>query len=329
MSHSDREVEVETSGPSPKRIQSPVERWFLLDGNRWAVAGLFLAGAFLAFFVLGWSGVIDVGPEGPMTPLLGAFIAGNLTLVPIAITINQLVLSREFGKPHDLRERDQGVRQLRQDLKDMAGISSIPPAPEAYLRELIATTDEIVASVDGAMTTVDSDEVRRSTDRFREEAFTSTDRVTRALDETDFGSYELLSAMLKVNSAWLMGTAEYLRSGHAETLPDEPFDRMEEVLRTFNVTRQYMKTLYAQREIAELSRLLLYTGFYALLVSALGMLAYATPIVAELSETSLLAAFSLVGTVVFAPLAFLTSYILRLSTLMSYPPLRNSFITDG
>lgn len=35
---------------------------------------------------------------------------GNLTLVPITITINQLVLSREFGKPHDLRERDEGVR---------------------------------------------------------------------------------------------------------------------------------------------------------------------------------------------------------------------------
>ncbi len=42
-----------------------------------------------------------------------------------------------------------------------------------------------------------------------------------------------------------------------------------------------------------------------------------------------LAGFSLLCGVAFAPLAFLLAYTLRLSTIVSYPPLRNSFITDG
>ncbi|WP_254528680.1 hypothetical protein [Natrinema gelatinilyticum] len=42
-----------------------------------------------------------------------------------------------------------------------------------------------------------------------------------------------------------------------------------------------------------------------------------------------LAGFSLLCGVAFAPLAFLLSYTLRLSKIVSYPPLRNSFITDG
>lgn len=59
------------------------------------------------------------------------------------------------------------------------------------------------------------------------------------------------------------------------------------------------------------------------------MLVYAGPVELPLSPVALLIAFSLMSAVVFAPLAFLLSYMLRLSTIVSYPPLRNSFITDG
>ena len=224
MSHSDRSVEVSTSSQGPGEFfHSSVDRWFLLKGNRWIVAGLFLVVVFVAFFLLGWSGVIEVTAGGPSTALLSAFIAGNLTLVPIAITINQLVLSREFGKPHDLRERDEGVIQLREDLKEIAGISFIRPTPEAFLRELIV-------AIEGTMTAAGDEELRRHVHRFREEVTANTDRMSHALNEADFGSYELLSAMLEVNSAWLIGVTKFLREGHTEAVAGEPIDRMEEAL---------------------------------------------------------------------------------------------------
>lgn len=293
------------------------------------MAGLVSLVVFVAFLVLGLGGVIGVNEEGPSTLLLSVYIAGNLTLVPIAITINQLVLSREFGKPHDLRERDRGVRQLRYDLQELAGVSVISPTPDAFLGELIDTMDESAAAIDEAVTGTDNSETRRSADLFQREVAESTARVSRALDQADFGSFELLAAMLEVNSGWLLGMAEYLEHGHQESLAEEPFDQAEEALRLFNVARQYTKTLYTQKELATLSRLLLYSGFLALLVSSLGMLAYETPLVTTLSTPALLAVYGLVSAVAFSPLAFLTAYILRFSTLMSYPPLRNSFITDG
>lgn len=77
--------------------------------------------------------------------------------------------------------------------------------------------------------------------------------------------------MLEVNSAWLVETTQYLQRNHAETVPEEPFNRMEESLRLFNISRQYTKTLYMQKEIATLSRLLLYVGFLAVLTPSITM----------------------------------------------------------
>lgn len=330
MSQSDRSVEVSTSSSIPSAIvESSVNRWFLVAGNRWVVTGLLEAVVFVTFVTLGWSGVVGVRQEGPSTLLLSVYIAGNLTLVPIAITINQLVLSREFGKPHDLRERDRGVRQLRRDLERLAGVPVIPPTPEAFLRELTHTLDESAAAVGEEPAGTDDDEFHRRREIVVEEVAENTARLNRALDRADFGSFELLDVMLEVNSAWLVGTTEYLKHDRRESASEEPFERLEETLRLFNVTRQYVKTLYGQRELAELSRLLLYSGFLAPLVSSLGMLAYAAPSVNALSAPTRIVAFSSASTLAFLPLAFLTAYILRLSTLMSYPPLRNSFITDG
>lgn len=330
VSHSDRSVEALSSRTVPKKlVRSPSSRWVLLNGNRWLIAGVLASVVFVLFFVLGRSGVIGMETEDPSILLLSVYIAGNLTLVPIAITINQLVLSREFGKPHTFRERDDGVSQLRRDLKELADVSFIPPSPESFLRLLVETIEERTTAVDDVLATDHENETSFQAALFLEELDENTERVRRTLDRTDFGSYRLLDSMLRMNSAWLIGTAEYLQADAAESPPAEPFDRIEEVLRLFNVTRQYTKTLHAQKELATLSRLLLYTGFAALLVSALGMLVYATPLAGQFSGTSMVTAFSLVSAVVFTPLAFLTSYMLRLSTLMSYPPLENSFITDG
>lgn len=330
MSHSDHEVSVSTSSPVPGGlVHSELNRWLLLEANRWAVAALFSAFVFVAFLLAGWFGVVDPTRDGPVNLLLSVVIAGNLTLVPVTITINQLVLSREFGKPHELRTRDEGVRQLRRDLKALAGVTAIPPEPEAFVRQLIDTIDDRVDAVVDAAAATPGEELRHRANSYQTEAVGATDRAREALRYADFGSYELLYAMLEVNSAWLIETAQFLERDAVTAAPDDPFDELEAALRLFNVTRQYTKTLYAQKEIATLSRLLLYAGFVAVLVASMAMLVYATPINSTAPPRAVAFGFALLATVVFAPLSFLIAYMLRLSTLMSYPPLRNSFITDG
>ncbi|WP_408959588.1 hypothetical protein [Natrinema sp. 74] len=330
MSHSDEAVDVATTSPVPEYVvETSINQWLLIDANRWVVAGLFSTTVFVVFFVLTWMGVIGITAAGPAPLLLSVFIAGNLTLVPITITINQLVLSREFGKPHDLNERDEGVRDLRRNLKDLADVSAIQPTPIAFLRVLVETIEESGESVSEVVSATDDEELQRRAEVVRKQLATNTDRMHSALEDAEFGSFELLSAMLRVNSAWLIGAAEHLQHEEFEPMPAEPFDRLEKTLRMFNVSRQYTKTLYVQREIAALSRLLLYVGFVAVGSSAVAMLVYDASIRPPVSETMLQVAFSLLCAVAFAPLAFLLSYTLRLSTIVSYPPVRNSFITDG
>ncbi len=330
MSHSDQAVDVTTSSPIPEHIvETATNQWLLVDANRWLVAGLFSTAVFVAFFVLGRTGVIGMTAAGPAPLLLSVFVGGNITLVSVTITINQLVLSREFGKPHDLTERDEGVRQLRRNLEELAGVSAIRPTPTAFLRVLVTTIEMYGDDLDAAISATGDETLHRRAETVKRQLETNTDRLKRALEHSEFGSFELMSAMLRVNSAWLIGAAENLQREEYETIPDEPFDRLEESLRLFNVSRQYMKTLYVQKEIATLSRLLLYTGFFAIASSAVAMLVYDGSIEPPVSTVVLQAAFSLLCAVAFAPLAFLLSYSLRLSTIVSYSPVRNSFITDG
>lgn len=330
MSHSDEAVDVTTSSPIPEDVvDTASNQWLLIDANRWLVAGLFSAVVFVVFFVLARTGIIGISEAGPTPLLLSVFIAGNLTLVPVTITINQLVLSREFGKPHELDKRDEGVRELRRNLEDLADVSVIRPVPMAFLRVLVETIEEAGEAVDEAVSATDDEELQRRAETVRKQLATNTDRMHGVLEDAEFGSFELLSAMLRVNSAWLIGAAEHLEHGEFEAMPAEPFDRLEEALRLFNVSRQYTKTLYVQKEIATLSRLLLYVGFVAVGSSAVAMLVYDASIEPPVSQTMVQAAFSLLCAVAFAPLAFLLSYTLRLSTIVSYPPIRNSFITDG
>jgi hypothetical protein len=310
-------------------VDSRVNRWLLVDANRWVVAGLLSLGVFVTFVALGWTGVIGVTAQGPATLLLSVLIAGNLTLVPITITINQLVLSREFGKPHDLRQRDQGVQRLREELRGQADVSLIPPAPVRFLEVLNGTIAERADAVYEAATETGDEETVAAAEAFRQRVTANTERMGRVLETAEFGSYELLAAMLRTNSAWLIEDVRSVQHALGEDAPDEPFDRMEETLRLFNVTRQYTKTLYAQKEVAALSRLLLYVGFVAVVVLSAAMLVYGAPLAATLTEAELLVGFSLGGALAFAPLAFLLSYTLRLSTVVSFSPLRNSFITDG
>ena len=84
-----------------------------------------------------------------------------------------------------------------------------------------------------------------------------------------------------------------------------------------------------QKELAELSRLLLYFGIPSLLFAGFTMLLYTPGRGTTLGVRYFNVVFSTAGTLAFLPLSIMFVYVIRISTIMSRMPLLSPFINDG
>lgn len=311
---------------------SSLKRWVLFDGHRGVVAAAVLALLFAAFLAAWAVDFVAFRREGPATLLLSVFIAGNFTLVTIVIAINQLVLSREFGKPHSLRERDEGVRQLRRDVEAATDVDVAPAEPLAFVRAIVDEIGDRATEIRDEVADVDDSDLRAATAEYGETVSTEAERLDAALSRVEFGVFAGLSTMLFFPSAWAIHGARRLRAERVAQSVDadhRALDAIEDALRLFNVTRQYAKTLYMQEEVARLSRQLLYVGVLALVVPALVMLVYGEAAGTTVETAALPPVFLAASLVSFAPLSLLLAYVVRVSTVVSHTPLIGPFITDG
>ncbi|GAB3033677.1 hypothetical protein [Natronobiforma cellulositropha] len=303
--------------------------WLLIDGDRLFLALCLSAATFLLFLTLAHLGVISFVNDDSITRLAGGMIAGTFSLVTLVVSINQLILSREFSSAGEARERLGGVLEFRHDV-GTAAEDSVPPAAPTGLLEVLAETihrraaavgDAVDADAEGPpdeSANVPTAEVR---DRIRAYA-TRVEERTDALDETfegtQFGTFEAVSATLAYDDAWQLYAARQFRTRHEDTLGQatlEALDELIEVLEFFAVAREHFKTTYLQRELTRFSQLTIYTGLPAILAAMLIGLVYADFGGAAISLVYLPVVVSALIAVVVSPLALLVSYILRTATV--------------
>lgn len=312
--------------------ENELQRWLFFDANRWLIIGLLTVGTILAFLALVWADVLRYQDESGVQLLMSALIAGNFTLVTIVITVNQLVLSREFGKPHTLRERNEGIQAFRNDVETAVGQSIDPADPRRFLRTIVGALHDHATRLRETTTGLDDPQLVDEIETFTSAVRDQTADLDDDLAGTQFGKFDVLVSLLFYRIAWQLHGARRLRKGHGEALPADAVDLLEDIntlLRQLNISRQYLQTLYLQRELAQLSRLLLYVGFPALLVSAITMMAYPTDIRTVGSPLALQTAVIVASTVAFVPLAILLSYVVRISTIVSRMALLSPFISNG
>lgn len=108
------------SGRKPGTKTDRVREWVLLDGNRLVVAGIVLA---LLFAVV--AGVVGLqwaplANEQPLFYVFSGLVSGNLTLITVMVSINQLLLGREFSTPGALESQIQDVIEYRRDVEEAA-----------------------------------------------------------------------------------------------------------------------------------------------------------------------------------------------------------------
>lgn len=289
--------------------------WVFLEGDRHLVAGSFLVLLIGVVGLLISAGVLAVGPGSSVAGLFGSGItAGVVTLLTIALSINQLILSRVFGSVNELVDRLDGARTMRGRVEELSGRSSSPNDPAEFLSLL-------------AMTLVDRVITARS---LIDEANTDSPEITRPLGEiAEYGRNidtqiepgtpvnDVLGLIVGPEYAINMTAVEHLRKEYQEVLPANARTELqaaEELLEFVAIVRQFFKTIAIQQDFAILSRMLVYSGLLALLASVSLTLVYRTGST-TLSPTVLRVAVPLVLGIAAAPLALFAAYILRAATI--------------
>ena len=325
---------VDDRPPAGRRIHD----WFLIDGDRLLIAvglSIVLFGLLLGLERLD---LIAFSNDDSITRLAGGMIAGTFSLVTLVVSINQLILSREFTSAPETRERVQGVEEFLADVANAADVGTTPATPTAILELIVSLiqhrTDALRDAIDddfgSASDDHETDDLGNPSDDHETDDFGKSIRLyTSAVDSrtalvhdrvgnASTDSIGAISAAIAYDVAWLLHVAKRLRNRHEDDLSAatvEAFDDLIEAFTVFTIAREHTKTTYLQRELTRFSQLTIYSGIPAVTAAILIGLLYADTTGPTLSLSILPYIVSPLIVVVVFPLTLLASYILRTATI--------------
>ncbi|WP_255169438.1 hypothetical protein [Natrononativus amylolyticus] len=299
------------------RDEDDLRRWALLDGTRLVVAGLLTGFVFVLFLALGAAGLIPTEDFGPLRTMVGAVLGGTLPFITVVLAINQLILSAEFGTTGTFRNRLEETREFRSTVERDVDIDLSPADPAQFLRTLVlAARERAIALRTAADETATDEAFRERVDHYVADVVAEMDAGADELETARFGTFDVTSVILDLDDPLHLQRARRLRVEHE--IDDEvatAIADLETVLDDIHVARQYFKTVHIQQELANLSRLLLYVGFLALVVG--GSLLLADTRLGEFitSDALSLLLVALIASVVVLPFTVLFAYVLRIATV--------------
>lgn len=300
----------------PSGIVDRVKFWLLLGGSRTTVASGITLVFVGAIWILLRMGVIHIGADSSAPSLFASGLtAGVVTLVTIALSVNQLILSRVFGSPNGLVDRLEGSRSFRDGVEDVAGVSASPNDPAAFLALVGEAIDERAAALERSIGESSWSASEETMDSIRDLGAYGAD-IDKELDVHD-EVVGVLDVVLGTSYARNLAVVNRLRNRHGESAPEDiqaEFEAVSELLESVAVARQFFKTLLLQQDFARLSRYMVYSGLVALLSVITMTLIFRTNAVTI--PARILPEFATVGfALIVAPIALFTSFILRAATI--------------
>lgn len=302
--------------------------WVLLDGNRYVIAG----GLSVGFGVLTFVILYGLGGVASSTQSLfyvfSSLIGGNITLITVVASINQLLLSRTIQTPGQLQSQVENIIEYRSQVEDAAG-EVAPAEPLGFLQLLFENTREEAQRV-GGLATLESDRNEASIDDLVEELTEHVDDIRGYLDQPNMETFDVLSTTLTTNYANQINRTRRIRNQYDGQLSettlgalDSLIDRLQEI----DIARQYFKSIYLQRELSLLSRLLLYGGIPAEAASMGALILFSTP--AAGTSQLFVVAFPVLIAIGLIPLGLLLSFIIRITTVTQRTAATIPFTTPG
>lgn len=291
--------------------------WLFLTGDRRIVA-LGTTGLVAAFFTcLELLGAVPFEHTQPLFYAYGGLIAGNLTLITVIVSINQLFLSRELQTPGELRTEIENISEYREEVESAAG-ETAPSTPLGFLRLLVESTRQKAQEVGGfardGVVTAGSDDI----DGVVTDVTRQMDRIEEPLTATGPETFRVLSVMLGTNYAKSIYELREIRREYEDDIAGvahESIGELVDLLHDVDVSRQYFRSIYLQEELSSLSRVLLYTGFPSVVIATatLAVLTVSPEEPAPVIDLRILLPVTL--TVGLLPLAILCSYFFRTATI--------------
>lgn len=308
----------EGSADSSSRGHAPDARlreWVLLDGHRGVVAGI--TAAIVLAILTPVSVLVPLTDSQPVFYVFGGLISGNLTIITVVVSINQLLLSQELKTPDELRAQIEGVVDYREDVEDtFEGVA--PAEPLGFLRLLVEKVRQTAQQLGGLTFTETpegiSDDIERIVSRVTDHA----DLVDDLLQKSDASTFTVLSTTLTTNYARDINQLRQLRVRYGDQLPahvDESIDDLVDRLRDVDIARQYFKTIYLQQELASLSRYLFYAGFPSITAVVVAVLLFTANDGAAVPSQYAPLIVSCGITAGLVPLIVLFTFILRTATV--------------
>lgn len=287
-----------------------------LTGTRSRVAVLFLS-VTTALFLVATAGTFTAN-RPPLYYLFGSLVAGNITLITVVVSINQLVLSRDFSSPRELQTE---IRETLHFHRAATNKTTVPLEPSGFLRESTLQLDHYANSL--SVTEIDDPDLRATIeelcDRLQRHAETVTDQLSSNEDQD-----QLLTGVLSVFPIRYIDSIQEIRS--LQTRSDVQFsndveqtlEHLAVELEYLDIARYYFMSMFIQQELSRLSRGLVYTGLPAIALAG-GVLVH----LSQLDPNSTMSFWS--TTIVtmalvlgFFPIALLGAYVLRISTIAQH-----------
>jgi len=307
-----------TTSRSVRDVQGVRERtvhWLVLGGNRVVVAA-FLVLAVAAFcFVAAELGLLAIGADSAASAAFASgFISGTITLVTIALSINQLILSRVFGSPNELADQLAGTRDLRRRLRERADEPVVPNDPAEFLELVAETLTDRANRLQDAVGDdhADADALHDFADGIALYGGRIADQI-----ESQTAIVEVLEVILGTEYAQNLTATQHVRNRFGDDLPSgacAELDAIEDLLEAIAVTRQFFKTLSLQQDFARLSRVVAYSGLLALTASVAMALIYRTHST-TIPESVLPLVFAVGIGVIVTPLVVFIAYVFRAATI--------------
>lgn len=296
---------------------SRVVQWLLLSGGRGTVATTILLGMTTVVFIA----LLTLAPnlEGfRMRWLFNGIVNGLLSVITIVLAINQLILSRQFGSPRDLYDRLDSRISFREEVTDQTDSVLAPSQPAGFMQLLFRALRGQAQQLGHAGASYDrAPHIQEVLDEYIETIAEQTDRITADLEAQPFEMAGVL-AVLDYDDSWQFHMTRRLQTVYTDALTEadhECLAEIRELLKQIDTARQYFKTLYTQRELAQLSRAIVYVGIPAILVASLMILIYRNQWSADLDSLGQQLLMAVTMGIALAPVAVLFSYGLRFATI--------------
>ena len=230
---------------------TPFERlrhWLFIKGNRLYIAGGTLLAMFVVTTILDPIRTVTSQDAIPLFYVFGGILSGNLSLLTIVLSINQLVFSRGLESPKKLQNDIEDIAALRHDVARGTGRTIAPIVPSEFLQVLLDSLRSELAVLADAVAETD-DELAANTNSLIDSLGSQLDQVERRLRETDGGTIAVLGAMLSFTLSEEMHQVCTLRAQYADRLSTEGLESLESIakrLQQLNITRNHFESLYTQ-----------------------------------------------------------------------------------